>query len=118
MALNLDALLINAVLSTIFIAPVLWLSGRAVVGSKKARFVDALLIAIVGTIVGGIFSALFSGIIAAIIQLIIWLALIRYYYECGWGTAFGIAVLAIMIFVVIALILGVIGFTLFSAFFI
>ena len=92
----------------------MWLSGRVVVGGKKAKLVDAIFIAAIGTVVGGIFGTFFSGVIAAVTQLIIWLALIRHYYECGWGTAFGIAILAIMIFVGISIILGVVGFTLFS----
>ena len=114
MAINLDALLINVVLSTIVLAPVLWFSGRIIVGERKARFIDAILIGVIGTIVGGIFGALFSGIIAAIIQLFIWLALIRHYYECEWGTALVIAILSIIVYVVISVILGIIGFTLFS----
>ena len=108
----------NIVLSTIIIAPVLWLSGRAIVGGRKARFADAVLIGFIGTAVGGIFGALFSGIVAVIIQLLIWLGLIRHYYECGWGRALGVAILAMIIFVVIAVLLDVVGYTLFTAFFI
>lgn len=117
MAFNLDALLINIIVSTIVVSPALWLSGRIVVGKEKAKFKDAVITVVIGTIVGGVFGALISGIIAAFIQLIIWLALVRQYFECGWGAALGISILAVIIFGVVAVALGLIGLTLFTGFF-
>lgn len=114
MALNFDVLLINIIVSTIIISPVLWLSGRLVVGNQKARFIDAVLIVIIGTVVGAFIGALFTGLIAAIVQLIIWLALTKHYFECGWGTAFVISILAIVIFIVVGGVMGLIGFALFT----
>jgi hypothetical protein len=116
LALSLDALLINIIFSTIIISPVLWFSGRLIVGIKKARFVDAVLIVVIGTVVGTLFGIVFTGFIAAIIQLIIWLALIKYYYECGWGTAFIIAIISIILFIVVGVILGLVGLALFALF--
>ena len=117
MSLNLDALIINIIVSTIVVSPALWLSGRIVVGKEKAKFKDAIITVVIGTIVGGIFGALFIGIIATVIQLIIWLALVKKYFECGWGAALGISIMAVIIFGVVVVALSFIGFTLFTGFF-
>lgn len=114
MAINLDAALIQIVVSTIIVSPILWLSGRAVVGGEKAKLTDAIWIAILGTVIGGIFGWLFVGLIAFIIQLFIWLALVKHFFDTGWLTALGISILAVIIFAVIAAILILIGFALWS----
>lgn len=71
MAVNLDALAIQVIVSTIILSPVLWLSGRALVGKDKAKFTDAVWIIVLGTVIGTLFGAFFTGIIALIIQLIL-----------------------------------------------
>jgi len=109
MPLNLDALVISIIVNTIIISPVLWLSGRAIVGKEKAKFTDAIWIAILGTVIGTFFGAYFSGIIATIILLILWLALVKHFFDCGWLKAFVISILAVIIFVVIVAILALIG---------
>lgn len=114
MAINLDAVVIQMVISTVIISPILWLSGRAIVGKEKARLLDAVWIVILGTVIGGIFGWLFTGIIAAIIQLIIWVALVKHFFDTGWLTALGIGIVAVVIFVVIAVILGFIGFAIWA----
>lgn len=116
MVLNLDALVVNIIVSTIVLSPVLWLAGRVVVGGEKARFVDAVLIAVIGTVIGGVLGAFTTGIIVAIIQLIIWLGLVRYYFECSWGKAIVISFLSIIVFIVIGAVLALVGFTLFTVF--
>ena len=110
MAINLDILVIRIIVGTILISPVLWLSGRAIVGKEKAKFTDAIWIVIIGTVVGALFGAVFSGVIAAIIQLILWLAIVKYFFDTGWLKAFVISLVAVVIFAVVALILAVIGF--------
>jgi len=85
MTMNLDVLVINIIVNTIILSPVLWLSGRALVGKEKAKFTDAIWITILGTIIGTIFGAFFTGIIAAIIQLILWLGLVKHFFDCGWA---------------------------------
>ncbi len=116
MALDIVAFLISIVVSTIVIAPALWLSGRLIVGARKARFIDAILIVVIGTVVGGLIGVLVSGILGSIIQLVLWLALVRHYFDCGWFTALVIAIIAVIAFVVVTVILGIIGFTLFTVF--
>jgi len=112
MAVNLDALVITVVVNTIILSPVLWLAGRALVGKEKAKFLDAVWIIILGTVIGSLFGAFFVGIIASIIQLIIWLLLVKHFFDCGWLMALAISIIAIVIFAVIAIALGVIGFAL------
>ncbi|MFB0503636.1 MAG: hypothetical protein ACETWE_07365 [Candidatus Bathyarchaeia archaeon] len=112
MAVNLDALAINVVVNIIVLSPLIWLSGRAIVGKKKAKFTDALLIVVIGTAVGALFGAFFVGFLASIIQLILWLLTVRYFFDCGWWKALAISILAVIIFAIIAVVLGVLGFTL------
>ncbi|MEM2119152.1 MAG: hypothetical protein QW840_03395 [Candidatus Bathyarchaeia archaeon] len=112
MPINLDTVVIHLIVNTIIIAPFLWLAGRALVGSSKAKFTDALWIVILGTVIGMIFGAFFQGYIASIILLIIWLALVKHFFDCGWLMALAIAIIAIIIFVAVALILAFIGFAL------
>ena len=109
---NLDSLVIHIILSTVILSPVLWMSGRIIVGKEKAKFTDAVFTIIVGTVVGTFFGAFFTGIIAAIVQLILWLLIVKHFFDCGWLKALAISILAIIIFAVIAMILGLIGFAL------
>jgi hypothetical protein len=115
--INLDALVINIIVSTIIVSPALWLSGRLVVGKEQAKFGDAVLTVVVGTVVGGIFGAFFTGVIASIVQLVLWLGLVRHYFECGWIAALGISILAVILFIIVAVALGLVGITLFTVFF-
>lgn len=114
MAFDLIPFVIHVIVNTIILSPVLWLSGRALVGKDKAKFTDAIWIVVIGTVIGAIFGALvpFGGIIASIIQLIIWLYLVKHFFDCGWLKALVIAIVAIIIFALIAIILGLIGFAL------
>ena len=112
MPVNLDALAVTIIVNTIILSPVLWLSGRAIVGKDKAKFTDAIFTVIIGTVVGALFGAFFIGIIASFIQLILWLVLVKHFFDCGWLKALVISILAIIIFAAIAIILGLIGFAL------
>jgi len=115
LAINLDVLVLQIIVNTVIIGPVLWLSGRALVGKEKAKFTDGLWIAALGTIIGAIFGYFFTGIIAAIIMLIIWLGLIKRFFDCGWGKALLIAIVAVIIFIIIGVVLAVLGFVAISA---
>jgi hypothetical protein len=115
---DLDVILIDLVIKIIVLAPVLWLSGRSVVGKEKAKFVDAVWIIILGALVGGIFSYFeIIGFVALLIQLLIWLGLVKHFFDTGWLKAFAISVLAIIILVIVTVILGIIGIGLAIAFF-
>lgn len=103
------AVLIQVVVSTVILAPVLWLAGRTLVGKDKAKFLDAVWIVLLGTVIGAVVGALIGGLIAAVIMFIVWLALIKHFFDCGWLKAFAIAIITVIIFVVIVAILAVIG---------
>jgi hypothetical protein len=105
--MDLTALLIQIVISTIILAPVLWLAGRALVG--KAKFLDAVWIVVLGTVIGAVVGAYISGLVAAIIMFIIWLALIKHFFDCGWLMAFAIAIIAVILFIIIVAILAILG---------
>jgi hypothetical protein len=109
--MDLVALLIQIVVSTVILAPVLWLAGRALVGKDKAKFLDAVWIVLLGTVIGAVVGALapFGGWVAAVVMLIVWLALIKHFFDCGWLMALAIAIIAVIIALVIGAILAVIG---------
>ena len=107
--MDLVALLIQIVVGTVIIAPVLWLAGRALVGKDKAKFLDAIWIVLLGTVIGAVLGPFIGGLVAAVILLIVWLAMIKHFFDCGWLMALAIAIIAVIIFVVIAAILLVLG---------
>jgi hypothetical protein len=63
-------------------------------------------------VIGALFGALFIGFVASIIQLILWLALVKHFFDYGWLKALAVSIIAIIIFAVIAVMLGLIGFAL------
>jgi len=99
---------------------------------KKARFLDAFVIALLGTVVSTFFMVFlpeiplleFDGIgitvgagLGLILSFISYLLLIRYYYETGWIGALAVAIVAVLMFVVFTAILAavlVIPFLLFT----
>ena len=107
--MDIIGLLISIVVGIIFVAPILWLVGRALVGKEKAKFTDAIWIVVLGIVIGAIVGAFIGGLIAAVIMFVIWLLLIRHFFDCGWLMAFAIAVVAVIIFVVIVAILALVG---------
>ena len=113
MAVNLDVFLVNllihVVVNIILLSPVLWISGRLLAGKDKARFIDALWIAILGTVIADLLGIFVVGIIATLIVLVIWVALIKHFFDCGWLKALAIGIVAIIVLAVIALVLGLLG---------
>jgi len=103
------ALLIQIVVGTIIVAPVLWLAGRALVGKEKAKFTDAVWIVVLGTVIGAVVGAYLSGLVVAVIMLVVWLGLIKHFFDCGWVMALAIAIIAVIIFIVIVAVLALIG---------
>lgn len=102
-------LLISIVVAIIFVAPVLWLVGRVLVGKAKAKFTDAIWIVVLGVVIGAVVGALIGGLIAALIMFVVWLALIKHFFDCGWLMAFAIAIVAVIVFVIIVAVLALIG---------
>jgi hypothetical protein len=107
--MDLVALLIQIVVGTIIVAPILWLAGRALVGKEKAKFTDAIWIVVLGTIIGAVTGAFIGGLIASVVMFVVWLALIKHFFDCGWIMALAIAIIAVIIFIVIVAVLALIG---------
>ncbi len=106
--------IISLVVNVIILSPVLWLSGRLLVGGQKAKFTDAIMIVVIGVVIGAILGYFVYGWIASIIMLIVWLALIKHFFDCGWLKALAIAIVTVIIFAVIAVVLALLGFGLFA----
>ena len=86
-------------------------------GKEKAKFTDALWIVVLGTVISSAFGYFFSGVIASIIVLIIWLALVKHFFDCGWLKALAISIVAVLIFIAIAVVLAIIGIAIISIWF-
>ena len=107
--MDLIATLIQIVIAVIFIAPILWLVGRSLAGKQNAKFTDAIWIVVLGVVIGAIIGAFGFGIIGFIITLIVWLGLIKHFFDCSWFKAFVIAIIAVIVYAIIAFILVLIG---------
>jgi len=114
MTLNFVGLFIQVIVSALVLAPVLWIAGRLMVGSSKARFIDSLWIVILGTLIGGIIGFFNVGILSPIIVLFLWLALIKKFFDCGWLRAFIISIVAVIVFVILIIVLGILGLAIFA----
>jgi hypothetical protein len=117
MALGIETLVLQVIVSTIIIGPILWLAGRLLVGKEKAKFTDGLVTVALGTIIGAVIGYLgLPGWVAAIVMVIVWLALIKHFFDCGWLKALLIAIVALVIFFVIVFILAALGIAALGAF--
>ena len=116
MAIDLGSIVISIIVNLIVIAPSLWLAGRALVGGKKARFLDSIWIVVAGTIIGHIVGYFISGWIGVLVQLIVWLGLVKHFFDASWWKAIVISIVAIIIFIVIMVVLGILGLAVFKLF--
>ncbi|MDQ1280689.1 MAG: hypothetical protein QG670_1952, partial [Thermoproteota archaeon] len=99
--------MIHIVVNCIIISPALWLGGRLLVGGKKAKFSDAILIVVIGTIIGVLVGILFSGFFGSIVQLVLWLLLVKHFFDTGCLMALVISIMAVIVFIIIGGILGI-----------
>ncbi|MCW4052199.1 MAG: hypothetical protein NWE78_03180 [Candidatus Bathyarchaeota archaeon] len=106
--MDLVAILINIVVSTLIVAPFLWISGRSLAGKDKAKFLDAIWIVLLGTVINAAVTTFVPGLVALVIVFIVWLGLIKHFFDCGWIMAFAIALVAVIIAAVVLFILGII----------
>jgi hypothetical protein len=113
MAVNLDTFLINLVIhviiNAILLTGVLWIAGRLLAGKDKAKFTDALWIAVLGTVIADVLGIFIVGILATLIVLFVWIALIKHFFDCGWLKAIAIGIIAIIMLAIIAFILALLG---------
>jgi hypothetical protein len=109
---SLNALLssiLTIVVSIVVMSLALWLSGRLLVGSKKAKFTDAIWISVLGSIASYIVGYFGLGLLGALITLVIVLLLVKHFFDCGWIKALLIAIIAAILFIVIVVILSLLG---------
>ena len=106
---EITILLVSVIVTVLVNSLVVWLAGKSLVGSEKAKFTDAIWIVVLGSIIGGALNAFVSGIIGSIVVLILWLLLIKHFFDCGWGKALLIAIIAVIISIIIGFIIGIIA---------
>ena len=105
MAINLDHLVIQIIISFILTSPSLLIAGRILVGKNKAKLSDAVWIVAVGTIIGAIIGGFFHGGLAELVQFLLWLYLIRVRYDTNWLKAFIVSILAVVVNMAIGIII-------------
>jgi len=113
---------IRFILNLIMLTIVLYVAGLIVVGKKRAEFLDAFVIALLGTVISTFFMVFLPHIpllefdgreltmgagLSLILSFIFYLFLIRHYYETSWLGALAVAIVAVMVFVVFTAILAV-----------
>jgi uncharacterized membrane protein YvlD (DUF360 family) len=103
------SLVIGIVVSIVVMSIALWLSGKFLVGSKKAKFTDAIWISVLGSVVSYVVGFFGLGIIGALITLVLVLLLVKHFFDCGWLKALLIAIVAAIIFIVVVAVLGLLG---------
>jgi len=62
--MDLVSVLIQIVVGVIVLAPLLWISGRILAETGKAKFTDAVWIVVLGVVIGAIVGAFLGGLIA------------------------------------------------------
>jgi len=112
---------VRFIVNLLVLTIVLYVAGFIVVGKKRAQFLDAFVIALLGTIISTFFMVFLTDIpllefdgrkitIGAGLGLILsfsgYLFLIKYYYETGWLGALAVAIVAVIVFVVFTAILA------------
>lgn len=115
---NTTSFIIQLIISTVILAPILWIAGRVIVGKEKAKFTDAIWIVVLGIILRSIIGMLpLPNIawLATITVVIVWLLIIKHFFDAGWIKAIIIAIIAIIILMVIAAVLALLGIAVFSA---
>jgi small-conductance mechanosensitive channel len=107
--MSLMGTILQIIVSVIIISPILWLVGRSMVGGAKAKFTDAIWIVVLGIIINVILGTFVHGTIGFIVTLIVWIALIKHFFDAGWGKGILIGIIAIIVLIVIAFVLAFLG---------
>jgi len=96
-------------IQVLILSAVIYIAGLMVVGGRKATFGDAFKISLLGTVLGGLIYAaisFFVPLLGLIVYILIWLALIKQYFETGWLNALAIGILAVIVWIVLIIIVG------------
>jgi hypothetical protein len=106
---SLIAIVLEIIVASIIIAPVLWLVGRALVGKEKASLGHAIWIVVLGVVINAILHSFVHGLLGFIVTLIVWVALIKHFFQTGWGHAIIVGIVAIVVLVIIVIVLAALG---------
>jgi hypothetical protein len=101
--------ILTIVVSIVVMSLALWLSGRLLVGSKRAKFTDAIWISVLGSLASYAVSYFLGGLLGMIVTLILVLLLVKHFFACGWLKALLVAIVAAIIYIVVVAILGIFG---------
>ena len=96
-------------IQVLILSVVIYIAGLMVVGGKRATFGDAFKISLLGTVLGGLIYAaisFFVPLLGLIVYILIWLALIKQYFETGWLNALAIGILAVIVWIALIIIVG------------
>src|SRR5574341_1088843 len=100
------AFLIAFIIYLLVVGFVLWAAGEIVVG-RRVTFGQAFAIAGAGTFL--VLATLFllgGSLLGLLVAFLVFLALIRHYFKTGWLAAIGVTIMAVIVAVVIAFVLG------------
>ncbi|HXZ98287.1 MAG TPA: hypothetical protein VED24_02855 [Candidatus Acidoferrum sp.] len=114
MAGSLIAIVLEIIVASIIIAPVLWLVGRAVVGKGKASLGHAIWIVVLGVVINAILHSFVHGLLGFLVTLVVWVALIKHFFQTGWGRAIIVGIVAIIVLVIIVIVLAALGLAAFA----
>ncbi len=116
--IKIASILLGLIIIWIIVSIPVFISARIIVG-RQASFGEAMLATLVGPIVFGIILTIgyvitqrvFSGlgIIAFLLGFIAWIAVYKGVFRTGWIRAFGIALLAIIVALIVFVILALVG---------
>ena len=90
-------LVVGIIVGSLIAAPILWFSGRLIVGAEKALFRDAFWIGALATTVNILVITFLGGGISGIVQLLVYLYLVTKYFETDYIRAGIIAVLNVVL---------------------
>ncbi len=99
------------IVGSIIQAPILWISGRILVGTDQAKFMDAVWITALATTANIVLGSFIGSEVGGLVQLLIYLFLVSKYYETGWIKAAMVAVLNVVIGAIIMWTLLFLGVT-------
>jgi hypothetical protein len=94
-------------ISLLVLAVVLYFAGLIIVGGRRARFSEAFLISLIGNVLSTVFFLFLPySIISLLLSAIVWLLLIKRFYRTGWVGAVAVGILAVIVFLVVAIFLA------------
>jgi len=112
---------ISFIVNLIVLTIVLYVAGLIVVGGKRAQFLDAFVIALLGTVISTFFMVFLTEIpllkfdgrkitmgagLGLLLSFLAYLFLIRHYYETRWLGSLAVAIVTVIVFVVFTAILA------------